>query len=69
MYSFGLPPFVRNTASVSYSSLTQRCASTGDAMENAALLREVLSEGSHRGAKRDSVVLNAGQYSILHITP
>ena len=35
--------------------------STGDAAENAALLREVLAGGDHRDAKRDAVVLNAGR--------
>mmetsp|Transcript_20143 Transcript_20143/g.20239 ORF Transcript_20143/g.20239 Transcript_20143/m.20239 type:complete len:394 (+) Transcript_20143:56-1237(+) len=32
----------------------------GDAVENAQALRDVLSGGTHRNAKRDSVVLNAG---------
>ena len=32
----------------------------GDANENAALLREVLTGGAHTDAKRDAVVLNAG---------
>ena len=32
----------------------------GDAAENAQALRDVLTGGSHRNAKRDSVVLNAG---------
>lgn len=32
----------------------------GDAAENAQALRDVLTGGSHRDAKRDSVVLNAG---------
>lgn len=34
----------------------------GDASENAAMLREVLSGGDHRNAKRDAVVLNAGRW-------
>ena len=32
----------------------------GDAIENAQALRDVLTGGTHRNAKRDSVVLNAG---------
>ena len=36
---------------------------SGDAQENADLLREVLSAGDHRNAMRDAVVLNAGKAS------
>jgi anthranilate phosphoribosyltransferase len=35
----------------------------GETAENAALLREVLSGGAHRDAKRDAIVLNAGEAS------
>jgi anthranilate phosphoribosyltransferase len=60
MCSLGFGPGFLHSTCPEPLSLYALCGVSGDAEENAAMLREVLKGGPHHDAMRDAVVLNAG---------